>query len=227
MGSVLGSGIFMTSGHIVGYIGNEKGMILIWLCGGLFTLFGGLCMAELGAKYPKAGGPYVYLREAYGKWAGFLFGWIFFWIIESGGIAALSAGFTDHLISLLKIENVLITKIDIFYPFELKIFLSQIIAIIPIILLSIVNNYGIKLGILIQNISMIIRAAVVIIFIIIGYYILSKKGLVSIGQIDSIPMKISFQGYFLAMLATLWTYDGWYAANCYSGRDEKARKGFA
>lgn len=214
MGSVLGSGIFMTSGHIVGYIGNEKGMILIWLCGGLFTLFGGLCMAELGAKYPKAGGPYVYLREAYGKWAGFLFGWIFFWIIESGGIAALSAGFTDHLISLLKIENVLITKIDIFYPFELKIFLSQIIAIIPIILLSIVNNYGIKLGILIQNISMIIRAAVVIIFIIIGYYILSKKGLVSIGQIDSIPMKISFQGYFLAMLATLWTYDGWYAANC-------------
>lgn len=214
MGSVLGSGIFMTSGHIVGYIGDEKRMLLIWLCGGLFTLFGGLCMAELGAKYPKAGGPYVYLREAYGKWAGFLFGWIFFWIIESGGIAALSVGFTDHIVSLFKIKNVLIIKTNIFYLFEVEIFLSQVIAIIPIILLSIINNYGIKLAILIQNISMIIRAALIIIFIVAGYYILSKKGLVSINQIDSIPLKVGFQGYFLAMLATLWTYDGWYAANC-------------
>lgn len=214
MGSVLGSGIFMTSGHIVGYVGNEKWMILIWLCGGLFTLFGGLCIAELGTKYPRAGGPYIYLKEAYGKWAGFLFGWIFFWIIESGGIAALSVGFTDHLISLFKIKNVLITRINIFSPFEIEIFLSQLIAIIPIILLSIINNYGIKLAILIQNISMLIRAGLVIIFISVGYYILTKKGLVSVSQIDSTPIEVGFEGFFLAMLATLWTYDGWYAANC-------------
>ncbi len=214
MGSILGSGIYMTSGHIIGYIGNEKWMLLIWLCGGLFTLLGGLCMAELGTKHPKAGGPYVYLKEAYGKWAGFLFGWIFFWIIESGGIAALSVGFTDHLISLLKMENILLGKININNFFQHNIYLSQIIAIIPIILLSVVNNYGLKLAIIIQNISMIIRAGLIIIFLGAGYYILAEKGLISISRIDSIPENVGFEGYFFALLATLWTYDGWYAANC-------------
>lgn len=214
MGSVLGSGIFMTSGHIIGYVGSEKRMLLIWLFGGFFTLCGGLCMARLGVIYPKAGGPYVYLREAYGQWAGFLFGWIFFWIIESGGIAALSVGFTDHIISLAGVGNIMLAKINLFSLLDMEINLSQLIAILPILILSIINNYGIKLAILIQNISMHIRVVLIIALVGFGYFVLGKKGLISLNQVDSINVKISFKDYFLAMLATLWTYDGWYAANC-------------
>jgi APA family basic amino acid/polyamine antiporter len=214
MGSVLGSGIFMTSGHIIRYVGSEKWMLFIWLFGGLFTLCGGLCMAKLGVIYPKAGGPYVYLREAYGQWAGFLFGWIFFWIIESGGIAALSVGFTDHILSLAKIENIILAKIKLFSLLDVEINLSQLMAIFPILILSAINNYGIKLAIFIQNISMFIRVILIIVLVGFGYFILSKKGLVSLDQIDSIKVGAGFEGYFLAMLATLWTYDGWYAANC-------------
>jgi len=214
MGSVLGSGIFMTSGHIIEYVGNEKWMFLIWLFGGLFTLCGGLCMSKLGVIYPKAGGPYVYLKEAYGRWAGFLFGWIFFWIIESGGIAALSVGFTDHILNLAGIKNIILAKINFFSLLDIEINLSQIMAILPILILSAINNYGIKLAIFIQNISMFMRIILIIILVGCGYFILGKKGLISLNQIDSIKVGSGFEGYFLAMLATLWTYDGWYAANC-------------
>jgi len=214
MGSVLGSGIFMTSGHIINYVGSEKQMLLIWLFGGLFTLCGGLCMARLGVIYPKAGGPYVYLRKVYGQWAGFLFGWIFFWVIESGGIAALSVGFTDHIMSLAGMENIILAKIKLFSLLDMEINLSQVVAILPILILSVINNYGIKLAIFIQNISMIIRIFLIIILVGFGYFILGKKGLISLNQIDSIRTESGFEGYFLAMLATLWTYDGWYAANC-------------
>ncbi|MCX7975072.1 MAG: amino acid permease [Candidatus Aminicenantes bacterium] len=214
MGSVLGSGIFMTTGHVLGYVGREKLALLIWLIGGLFTLFGGLVLAELGIKYPKAGGPYIYLKETYGKWAGFLFGWIFFWIIECGGIAALSVGFADHLTSLLGLDNLQLIRVKFFPPYQINIFISQIIAIIPIIFLSFINNYGIKMGILIQNISMIIRAGLILVLTGYGYAILGQKGQISLNNLDSVPKQIGFENYFLAMLATLWTYDGWYAANC-------------
>lgn len=214
MGSVLGSGIFMTSGHIIKYVGNEKNMLLIWLGGGIFTLIGGLCLANLGVAYPKAGGPYVYLKEIYGKWAGFLFGWIFFWIIESGGIAALSVGFSDHLINLLGIKNINLSQLQFSPLYKLKIFLVQIVAIFPIIGLSIINHYGIRLAILIQNISIILRIGLILALVSGGFIALNQKNLLSIRFINNTAKPGGLENYLLAMLAALWTYDGWYAANC-------------
>ncbi len=214
MGSVLGSGIFMTSGHMIGYIGSESLMLGLWLLGGLFTLSGGLCMAWLGIKFPQAGGPYAYLKESYGQWAGFFFGWIFFWVIEGGGIAALSAGFIEHLMSLNRMEDISIIKIGLGGVGLNEIRLTQILAILPIILLSIINHYGIKLAILIQNISMIIRAGLIVIFLTLGFGLLSKNGMISLANFDSAQGTLKLEGIFLAMLATLWTFDGWYAANC-------------
>lgn len=215
MGSVLGSGIFMTSGHMMIYLGNEKLMLLTWLFGGFFTIAGGLCLAELGIRFPQAGGPYVYLREAYGEWAGFIFGWIFFWIIEGGGIAALSAGFISHFQSLVGIEDWTLLKVNFWKAGGLNIMFSQVIASLPILLLSAVNHYGIKLGILIQNFSMVVRASLLFTFLSLGFLRLKQKGLLSLANIDSAPINTGgLEAIFLAMLAALWTYDGWYAANC-------------
>ncbi len=215
MGSVLGSGIFMTTGHMMSYLGSEKLMLLTWLFGGVFTMAGGLCLAELGIRFPQAGGPYVYLREAYGEWAGFFFGWIFFWIIEGGGIAALSAGFISHFLSLINLEDWALLCFSLGKIGVLKIMVSQLMAFLPILLLSAVNHFGIKLAVVIQNFSMVVRGALLVTFLSIGFFRLRQEGLLSMANIDSAPLRSGgFEAIFLAMLAALWTYDGWYAANC-------------
>lgn len=88
IGAVVGSGIFMTTGFIAEYLPSPGLILIVWLIGGFIALSGALSFAELGAMYPQAGGQYLYLREAYGPGAGFLYGWGFFWVIECGGIAA-------------------------------------------------------------------------------------------------------------------------------------------
>src|SRR4030043_980654 len=95
IGAVVGSGIFMTSGYILEYVSSPGWLLLVWLVGGLFTLGGALSCAELGAMYPRAGGQYIYIREAYGSFAGYLYGWGFFWFIMGGGVAALAVGFAE------------------------------------------------------------------------------------------------------------------------------------
>src|SRR4030043_1275525 len=95
IGAVVGSGIFMTSGYILEYVSSPGWLLLVWLGGGLFTLGGALSCAELGAMYPRAGGQYIYIREAYGSFAGYLYGWGFFWFIMGGGVAALAVGFAE------------------------------------------------------------------------------------------------------------------------------------
>ena len=96
IGSIIGSGIFMTTGFIAEYLPSPGFILLVWLVGGFIALSGALSFAELGAMYPQAGGQYVYLRKAYGTWAGFLYGWGFFWVIECGGIATLAVGFAEY-----------------------------------------------------------------------------------------------------------------------------------
>ena len=81
IGGVLGSGIFMTTGFIAEYLPSPGLILTVFLVGGFITLSGALSFAELGAMFPSAGGQYIYIREAYGSWAGFLYGWGFFWFI--------------------------------------------------------------------------------------------------------------------------------------------------
>ena len=97
IGSVIGSGIFMTTGFIAEYLPSPGLILIVWLVGGGIALSGALSFAELGAMFPRAGGQYVYIREAYGSWAGFFYGWGFFWFIMCGGIAALAVAFAEYL----------------------------------------------------------------------------------------------------------------------------------
>lgn len=78
IGAIVGSGIFMTTGFIAEYLPSPGLILIIWLVGGFVALSGALTFAELGAMFPRAGGQYIYLKEAYGTWAGYLYGWGFF-----------------------------------------------------------------------------------------------------------------------------------------------------
>ena len=86
----------MTTGIIAANLPSPGLIFIAWIFGGFITLCGALSFAELGAMFPKAGGQYIYLREAYGNWAGFLYGWGFFWVIECGGIATLAVAFAEY-----------------------------------------------------------------------------------------------------------------------------------
>src|SRR5262249_54578150 len=96
VGSVLGTAIFLTPAEIAGALPHAGLILAVWIGGGFVTLAGALTYAELGAMYPRAGGGYHYLKEAYGKLPAFLFGWASFFVIMSGGIAAIAAGFGEY-----------------------------------------------------------------------------------------------------------------------------------
>src|SRR5512136_3184505 len=103
VGLVIGSGIFLTTGSIASQLPDPAWILAAWAIGGMLSLAGALTFAELAAAMPWAGGQYVYLRESYGPLSAFLFGWTCFFVIQSGGIAAVAVGFSEYLGYLLPV----------------------------------------------------------------------------------------------------------------------------
>jgi len=219
IGAVIGSGIFMTAGFIAEYLPSPGLILIVWLVGGLITISGALSFAELGAMFPKAGGQYIYIREAYGSWAGFFFGWGFFWFIMCGGIATLGVAFAEfvgYFIPALSTQS---------YIFQLNVLGSsyslstgQLVAVGSILILSGVNYFGIKTGVVVQNIFTFLRIAAIAAFVILGLTLGKKAGITNFGQIFSVETGLSFDIlmslFGLALIAVFWTYDGWYSPTC-------------
>jgi len=218
IGAVVGSGIFMTSGFILDYLPSAGWLLLVWLVGGLFTLGGALSCAELGAMYPRAGGQYVYIREAYGPFAGYLYGWGFFWFIMGGGIAALAVGFAEffgYFFPGLSTQSLLLNTSVFGQPYSLSA--GQLVAAATIVFLTGVNYFGVKSGAVVQDIFTFLRIGSVLALVVLGLTMGNRAGIRSVedlfrGGPESIPGAITLFG--LALIAALWTYDGWYAINC-------------
>jgi APA family basic amino acid/polyamine antiporter len=136
VGSVIGSGIYLVPGGIARQIPSMKLVLLIWLAGALLTLFGALSLAELGAMYPGAGGLYVYLRAAYGRPVAFLYGWGLLTLIHSGSLATLAVAFGLYLSQLIPLSPPL----------------QKASAIAIILLLTLVNTFGLRTGKWVQNV---------------------------------------------------------------------------
>ncbi|HEY3102394.1 MAG TPA: amino acid permease [Pyrinomonadaceae bacterium] len=174
IGSMIGSGIFITSAESSRLIGSPGWLLVAWALAGVLTITGALCCAELAAMMPRAGGPYVFLRQAYSPGTGFLFGWSLFLVIQTGTIAAVAvafANFTGVLIKGIDGSNYLVA------PRRLPSFLSgyaisfstaQLVGIIMIIVLTITNMRGLKTGKLIQNTFTFTKTAALIGLIVIG-----------------------------------------------------------
>jgi len=111
VGNVIGAGIFTTSGFLAGELSHPWLFVGIWILGGVLTICGALTYAEMAGMFPHAGGDYHFLKAAYGKWAGFLLGWISFWVIGPGSVAALSIALADYLNPLLQMEGLLAGKL--------------------------------------------------------------------------------------------------------------------
>ncbi len=168
-GSMIGSGIFIVSADIVRQVGSSGWLIIVWLLTGFMTLTAALSYGELSAMFPKAGGQYVYLKEAYNKFVAFLYGWSLFAVIQTGTIAAVGVAFskfTAYLIPAVSEDNIL------FHAGWFKISAAQIVSIVLIIFLTFINTRGVKSGKIIQNTFTLTKLASLFGLIIFGFIML-------------------------------------------------------
>src|SRR5438132_1426659 len=154
MGSMIGSGVFITSAESARLIGAPGWLLLAWAVAGLMTITGALCCSELATMMPRAGGVYVFLREAYGPAIGFLFGWTLFLVIQTGTIAAVAIAFAKFLgvfVPAVGSENYLVAPIVLGDHYAISLSTEQLIAIALIALLTWTNTRGLEIGKLVQN----------------------------------------------------------------------------
>lgn len=191
IGSMLGSGIFIVPGMVALTLMSADLTISVWVFGGIFSLCGALCMAELGAMMPRSGGQYVYLKEAYGPLWGFLYGWASFGVITSAAISAVAVAFATYLS----------------YFFPLSQWGINLVAISSIMLLTGINCLGVKAGALVQNIFTFLKVAAFAVLILLSYFLSDGN---TTNSTATFAMPANLIGAFgLALISVLWTYDGW------------------
>ena len=171
IGSMIGSGIFITSAESARLIGAPGWLLLAWAVAGLLTITGALCCSELATMMPRAGGVYVFLREAYGPALGFLFGWTLFLVIQTGTIAAVAIAFAKFLgvfVSAVASDNYLIAPISLGRAYAVSLSTEQLVAIALIFLLTWTNTRGLEIGRIVQNTFTFAKTAALAGVVIVG-----------------------------------------------------------
>jgi len=209
VGTVIGSGIFLVPKTMINSVGTTQMVFLVWIFGGLLTLAGALTYAELAAALPEAGGEYAYLREAYGPLWAFIYGWTQMWVGKSGSIATLATAFFYYLANFYPhLEGVLFT---IPIPLgvngaPLDVRSGQLLAMAVILLLAGVNYFGVRFGGDVQIAVTVIKVALIAGVIVAG--LLAPTATAS-NFSSSVPAPGGIAGFFAALVAALWAYDGW------------------
>lgn len=199
VGSVIGSGIFLTTGGMAVVIPSVSLLLMAWVLGGVLAIAGGLTYAEMGAMFPRSGGVYVFLREAYGPLPAFLYGWAALFVVISGGIAAVSVGFAEY--------------VGYFVPGLSSISIAglsgpKLVAASSIIVLGAVNYVGVRSG---NRVNVVMTAAKVCglaalpIMAIVAWRV--QPAFTPVIPPDLVRPAASFG---IAMIAVLWTYEAWY-----------------
>jgi APA family basic amino acid/polyamine antiporter len=170
VGSMIGSGIFLTSAASARFVGSPGWLLAAWAVAGILTITGALCCAELATMMPRAGGQYVFLREAYSPAVGFLFGWSLFLVIQTGTIAAVAIGFAKFMGVLapqISSTNFIVSPV-VYGRYALSLSTQQLVAILVILLLTITNTFGLRAGKAIQNTLTFTKTAALAGLIILG-----------------------------------------------------------
>jgi basic amino acid/polyamine antiporter, APA family len=204
VGSVIGAGIFLVSGFVAGSVGSAGGFLGVWLLGGLFALCGALCNGELGAMFPRGGGEYVYLREAFGPALGFLSGWTSFWIGFPGSIATLAAGFGRGMTELLGLSPSM----------------ENPIGLLAVVVLTVLNVFGLRPGKWVQNVLSVSKLLAFAAVLLLG--LVWAKGNSSHFQpffADESP-----KGLAVALIPIYFAYSGWNAATYVAGEMKDAKR---
>lgn len=210
IGTVIGSGIFLVPTEMVKAVGSPGMVFFVWIFGGILSLLGALTYAELSAALPDAGGEYVYLNAAYGPLFGFIYGWTQTWVAKSASIATLATGFYTYMADFFPgLRSVIYTIALPIGPGggPLEIRTGQLVAIATILFLSGVNYLGVRVGgevqVALTALKIALIAAIIVIGLLSGYSHVSNLAIGMPAETGGIA------GFFAALVAALWAYDGW------------------
>lgn len=193
IGSIIGSGIFLKAGQVAAGLNSFALVIAVWIFVGLVSLCGALSLAELAAMLPHAGGPYVYLRAAYGRLTAFLWAWAEFWIIRSGSLGALACATVIYLDSITPLGQTG----------------QEVCAILVIAVLTIVNAVGVRWSAYVQNVTVVIKVGFLMALIFLPM-LFGKAEPENLEPIWPVSADSSlWRALGVAMIAVLWPYDGW------------------
>src|SRR5689334_711390 len=171
IGSMIGSGIFIVSAESTRLLTAPGWLLVAWVIAGMMTITGALCCSELATMMPRAGGVYVFLREAYGPAFGFLFGWTLFLVVQTGTIAAVAIAFARFLgvfVPAIAADHYLIAPIIVLPGYALSLSSEQLVAILLIALLTFLNTRGLRVGRIVQNSFTFTKTVALLGVIIIG-----------------------------------------------------------
>jgi len=213
IGAVVGTGIFLTPGDVAAAVPHAGLILLVWLAGGALALAGALTLAEPVAALPRAGGLYHVLREAFGPLPAFLYGWTCFLVIMSGGIAAIAMGFGEWLgafVPAAAADNVLLRAGSFTLDGQ------QAAAAGAILVLSFVNHVGLGPGAGLQNALTWLKVGAIAGFALLGFGQPARAPVELLAPAPAAPGAV-LVAFGAAMIAVLWTYDGWYGVTFEAG----------
>ncbi len=209
IGGVIGSGIFLVPGAVLREVeGYVLPAMLVWLAGGILSLLGALTYGELGAMKPAAGGLYVYIRDCFGRFPAFLFGWTLFFVIGSGSIAALAVAFSAYLGEIVPLSPML----------------AKIVAVLMIAVVTVVNVLGTRKSSDLQNWTTVIKAGGILVMSVALLWL--GSGFTGSGSVLW-PAEFSTSiasGFGLAMIGVLWAYEGWQFVSYSAGETKNPQR---
>ncbi len=238
-GSMIGSGVFIVAADMIRTGGSGSFLIWAWVLTGVLTVFGALSYGELAGMFPEAGGQYTYLREIYGPMTGFLYGWTFFAVIECGTIAAVAVGFGKYLGTFLPAVNDAswigphlaagpwkITETILVGPYNVGLTMARLSGIAIILLLSLVNAYGVKLGARIQNLFTVAKigslAALIILGLVMKPVVAASSAPISIASgASALPFLVAL---LVVQTGSLFSADAWNSITFIAGEVKEPKR---
>jgi APA family basic amino acid/polyamine antiporter len=204
VGIMIGSGVFRVPAALAAQTGSQGAMLLVWVVGAVVALCGALALAEVAALFPRAGGIYVYLREAYGPLTAFLFGWVYLIIIPTGA-GAIALVFAEYLSRLLPLS-----------PGQVRM-----VAAALIVLLGAAQYRSVRVGAAIQNVSTAAKVLAIMALVLTAFLLGPKQGVWAPGG----PLHpVTWGGFGLGLVTVLWAYNGWQDVTCLSGEVRDPRR---
>jgi len=225
IGTAIGSGIFLVPTKMMRAVGSPEMVFGVWIFGGILTLFGALTYAELSAMLPGAGGEYVYLNAAYGPFFGFIYGWTQTWVAKSASVATLGTAFFTYLANFFPNLNAVIYTLPLpigpgWNPLEIRY--GQLLAIGVILLLAGLNYLGVRIGGAVQIGVTALKVSLIAGLIVAG--LTSSRGNIANFHSAMPASPGGVAGFFVALVAALWAYDGWNNAGMLGSEIERPQR---
>lgn len=210
VGTVIGSGIFLVPGPVLKAVGNSVPLaLLVWLIGGVLSLLGALTFGELSAMNPRTGGLYVYIRDGFGRFPAFLFGWVLFFVVSTGSIATLAVAFSNYLAEFL----------------PLGFWTAKLLSLAVIAVITFVNIRGTRQSADLQNSATIVKLVAILWMAGVLIYF-GHPSRIALSSSATLLSTNSFSAVALATISVLWAYEGWQYATFAAGETLNPRRDF-